>query len=308
MHEIEKDINKLFNKIYISPEQHRGGLTMFPVMHSETMSLPHMSLEQAQARRQLKCSHVSKRGDTFCVECTNLGEAPVMLMDGEELTPSWGSNLSLSIPGGQTLQIPSDYLMRITVEPGSVERSFTAFEPQKDQIGAIFAKDNVILGMDLFASAELFAGLLPTLQHFYLADAYAVPTSRAVRSFVSGPQEFLEEIRKVSCCTLSTPFTQSEHYRLTNAHLIGSVLVVPAQVVHLCVLYLPIFTNHGKSRRACRLLRAPRRVLAGRMTAQGEKTQESAQSARVDHFGNGCGIQLPVTLLHQVAHQFEHVF
>jgi hypothetical protein len=116
-----------------------------------------------------------------------------------------------------------------------------ALHPVESQVGAVFAIDGAIVGLELFDHAETFRKLLPKIASSYALDAVehegtrqGAPTESAVADFVA---------RAISAHADEYPAVgEGLDVRLHGEQLSGGALVVDHRLVHLAV-----FTNRARN-------------------------------------------------------------
>jgi hypothetical protein len=130
------------------------------------------------------------------------------------------------------------------------------FRPAPGQIGALFAIDGSIVGMDCFDSAETFAELLPKLVRSYALDALGVawPSEQGISR--ERVQQFLTSLAAADS-SQHAAVGLGEDIRLRSSEIAGAVLWFDGRPVHLCG-----FLTQGdarKSSRSGRMVSAARR-------------------------------------------------
>ncbi len=118
--------------------------------------------------------------------------------------------------------------------------------PQENQVGAVFALQGEVRGLELLDSVPTFKKLLPKIVHGYALDAIeheekplsAVPRSEDV-------SELMQEIA-------SAPFKSfqaiglGEDLRINNHAICGGALVNEGQIVHLCAFNNGAFNENDR--------------------------------------------------------------
>ena len=117
-------------------------------------------------------------------------------------------------------------------------------EPQKGQIGAIFAINGCAAGVELFDSAETLATYLPKIVRSYALDALANQTA------VSGADESEAEQLLDSILELDAQSFPAvglgEDLRIESADICGGALVHDGRVVHLAAFNTAAPRPNGK--------------------------------------------------------------
>ncbi len=132
-----------------------------------------------------------------------------------------------------------------------------AFSPNDEQVGALFAINDQVVGFDLFDSPLTLSKLLPKLVQSYALDAIdeGEGDSLAERS---GAEQLLSDTTAVSIERFPA-IGEGEDLRLHGERLSGGALVANDQVIHLCVFRLREEAEPGSPDRGSRLARASQR-------------------------------------------------
>ena len=101
------------------------------------------------------------------------------------------------------------------------------------QVGAIFAIDGKVVGLDLFDHAETLKKLLPKIVRSYALDAIDVEAPKTVSPGVAEIRSFLD------ACTAAPierfeAVGEGEDLRLTGSNVTGAALVADGRIVHMC--------------------------------------------------------------------------
>ena len=109
----------------------------------------------------------------------------------------------------------------------------THVSPSEGQVGAIFAIDGKIVGLELFDHSETLAKLLPKLVLSYALDAIEVADRAGDKSDKIGAQAILDlcvdaEVKRFDA------IGEGEDLRLSSSKIAGAALVSDGQIVHLC--------------------------------------------------------------------------
>ena len=103
----------------------------------------------------------------------------------------------------------------------------------RGQVGAVFAIDGKVVGLDLFDHAETLRKLLPKIVRSYALDAIDVGAPKTVSPCVTEIQSFLN-----GCPATPTErfkaVGEGEDLRLTGSNITGAALVADGRIVHLC--------------------------------------------------------------------------
>lgn len=110
----------------------------------------------------------------------------------------------------------------------------TSFAPTPNQVGAIFAIDGAIVGMDVLGSPALFAGAFPRLLRSYGFDAVSGPTRAA--GTVRTSEEFLIMVSQCSRTPAESPGAGA-YLRLAGANVVGAALIFEDRVAHLSAFW-----------------------------------------------------------------------
>ena len=146
-----------------------------------------------------------------------------------------------------------------------IESYVSAFKPGSNAVGAMFAIDGQVEGVDLFDRADTLAQMLPKLVRSYAidalesADAGSVPASPATRS---GAEAFLKRVAAA----------RAEHYsaiglgtdvRLNDPGVVAGALIHDDNVIHLAG-FATGTQGPGSRRHGPATERARRRAMGGR--------------------------------------------
>lgn len=103
-------IDRTLTQLTLSPTVQRfRNLTVFPLLAEESVLPGYLTLDQALRQEVARISEVSERGTVPELQFENLSDAPVLLVDGEEVVGMKQNriiNLSILISGRQTREIP----------------------------------------------------------------------------------------------------------------------------------------------------------------------------------------------------------
>ncbi|MGQ0658198.1 MAG: ARPP-1 family domain-containing protein [Chromatiales bacterium] len=114
----------------------------------------------------------------------------------------------------------------------SVKRFEQAFQAREGQVGAVFAVNGEIAGLELFDSPSAFAKYLSMLVESYAVDALDVPEVKREAPSKQAAEAFIDRVRRAS--VQSFPGVDlGEDVRLTGENLTGGALIAEGRVVHL---------------------------------------------------------------------------
>ena len=103
-------IDRTLTQLTFSPTVQRfRNLMVFPLLAEESVQPGYLTLDQALRQKVARISEVSERGTVPELQFENLSDAPVLLVDGEEVVGMKQNriiNLSILISGRQTREIP----------------------------------------------------------------------------------------------------------------------------------------------------------------------------------------------------------
>ena len=102
-------LSDFLGAVIIGEPQHRHNLCIFPLFVSTSSTLSYLLLEEALEQAVLEVSEVSEAGSVNAVFVTNNGDAPVLLLDGEELVGAKQNrilNATVLIPPKTKVQVP----------------------------------------------------------------------------------------------------------------------------------------------------------------------------------------------------------
>ncbi|NEV62343.1 ARPP-1 family domain-containing protein [Thiorhodococcus minor] len=121
-----------------------------------------------------------------------------------------------------------------------------AMPPQPNQVGAVFAINGAIRGLDLFDCAATLRKLLPKLVVSYALDA--IESGReAANCARPGVDDFLRQIRVAESSTHPS-VGEGTDVRLSASAISGGALLLQDRVVHLCAFWLPGVTQQSARR------------------------------------------------------------
>jgi hypothetical protein len=283
-------------------------LTVLPLLAKESKPANYTLLDDALTAKTAGITEISEGGSVPVLKFENLGDKPVLLVDGEELVGARQNrvlNLSILAPAHSSIEIPvscveagrwaygharrfsasgsvmfararSDKLdsvsrsrrqdrsamprsdqgkvwdriaekshrMGVHSASGSMDDVFRSTaddlgqileqaKPIPGQIGAIFAIDGKVVGLDLFDSAETYARFAPKLLRSYGLDAIdtgaptpdVVITDRIGQWLASLAQGEVEAFPGIG---------QGQDLRLRGEETRGAALVDQGEVVHFC--------------------------------------------------------------------------
>lgn len=103
-------INRTLTQLTLSPAaQQFGNLTVFPLLAKASVQPGYLTLDQALRQEAARISEISEHGAVPELQFENLSDAPVLLVDGEEVVGMKQNrivNLTILIRGRQTRKIP----------------------------------------------------------------------------------------------------------------------------------------------------------------------------------------------------------
>jgi hypothetical protein len=106
---IEKTIENALSQVKIGDESTFGNMTVFPLLDGDSGSADYLTLDEALARGLVHITEVSNEGSVPDLKLNNESEAPVLLLDGEELIGAKQNrilNLTILAPAQRTIVIP----------------------------------------------------------------------------------------------------------------------------------------------------------------------------------------------------------
>jgi len=112
-----------------------------------------------------------------------------------------------------------------------------AFSAREGQIGALFAINGEVVGLDLFDSAATLRKFLPKLVRSYALDAIDAETERAGAHSKKEAGIFLKAVAGAEVQSFPA-VGEGEDLRLSGEHLAGGALAARGRVVHLCAFRL----------------------------------------------------------------------
>ena len=122
-------IAREFESIKVGEPNHFGGLTIYPLFRngSPPAQPDYMLLEEAVVRGVARVTELGQGGSVPELRFENLGERPVLLLDGEELVGAKQNrvlNLTILAPAKQAVVIPVS-----CVEAGRWHAESDSFQP-----------------------------------------------------------------------------------------------------------------------------------------------------------------------------------
>ncbi len=115
---------------------------------------------------------------------------------------------------------------------GSVDEYVGAFTVQPTQVGACFAINGTIRGVELFDASDTCGKLMPKLVRSYALDAIE-ERGQAPGSGESRVQAFLQGVRSAPVVSADA-LGEGEDLRIRSTHIAGGALAARDRVVHLC--------------------------------------------------------------------------
>jgi len=138
-----------------------------------------------------------------------------------------------------------------------VEEYLKAIEVVEGQVGAVFAINGQIRGVELFDFSVTFRKLMPKLLRSYALDAI----DEQGRSVDSKPPDVMCFLSAVSAADGSEhpAVGEGDDIRISGPGLAGGALSARDRVVHLCAFQLQEMGSHGQNRGG-NLARSSRRM------------------------------------------------
>lgn len=109
----------------------------------------------------------------------------------------------------------------------------THISASEGQVGAVFAIDGKIVGLELFDHSETLAKLLHKIVRSYALDAIEVADSSGDEGAADGAQAILDQCGDAEV-KLFDAIGEGEDLRLSSSNIAGAALVSDGQIVHLC--------------------------------------------------------------------------
>lgn len=109
-----------------------------------------------------------------------------------------------------------------------------AFRSHPRQVGAVFATDGRVAGLELFDSASTWRKLAPKLLRSYALDALDASRRRPRNSSISDVPTLVARLSATTGTTLPA-VGEGEDVRLSGADVVGAALVARGRVIHLSV-------------------------------------------------------------------------
>jgi len=108
-----------------------------------------------------------------------------------------------------------------------------AFQPLEAQVGALFAINGRIVGLDLFDYAQTFRRFFPKLVRSNALDAITFFQPEFTPLTADGAQQFIERVAHADSQVFPA-VGEGEDVRFRTAGVVGSALLARERVVHLC--------------------------------------------------------------------------
>ena len=108
-----------------------------------------------------------------------------------------------------------------------------AFQPLESQVGALFAINGRIVGLDLFDYAQTFRRFFPKLVRSNALDAITFFQPEFTPLTADGAQQFIERVAHADSQVFPA-VGEGEDLRFRTAGVVGSALLARERVVHLC--------------------------------------------------------------------------
>jgi hypothetical protein len=140
----------------------------------------------------------------------------------------------------------------------SIEGFVEAFSASKKQIGAVFAIDGAVAGVDLFEAPDILSHLLPKLIRSYALDAIETSDENGKATSENELGRFIEIV-------LSVPLEEfpavglGTDVRLNSEMISGGGLVFETRVVHLAAFPITNGGHHHRRPRRAHMTRASQR-------------------------------------------------
>jgi len=119
-----------------------------------------------------------------------------------------------------------------------IDEYVRALRPGEHQVGAVFAIDGEVVGMELFDSAATLAKLMEKLVRSYAMDAIESEARDAKPPVEEVVRKFLEDM-KAAVIERFPAVGEGEQLRLESDSLAGAALLADEHLVHVCVLRTP---------------------------------------------------------------------
>ncbi len=110
------------------------------------------------------------------------------------------------------------------------------FRPRKKQVGAVFAINGEIAGLELFDSSETFKKHSRKLLRSYAMDAIDAPAKKEKRLSNEDIKEFLNKVSSLTAKSYPA-LGMGVDLRITGDQIAGGALTVDNRIVHLSVLH-----------------------------------------------------------------------
>jgi hypothetical protein len=115
----------------------------------------------------------------------------------------------------------------------SLDEFVQALPATKDQIGAVFALNNRIVGLDLFDHPQTLSRLLPKLVRSHAMDALREAENVAAVTSKDAAQDFMNSVSNATP-TSYPAIGEGEDLRLETKEIAGGGLEARGRLIHLC--------------------------------------------------------------------------
>ncbi|MFH2130199.1 MAG: DUF6569 family protein [bacterium] len=232
-------------------------LTMFPLLAGVEEKPDYLTVKEALERKFLRIVPTFEDVDEPVVSLVNDSRRPILIVESEQLLgsePGMLAAASFLAPPKAAMTIPTGVLVEISQE-GEADRSRTwelpgekpdlfgspvvrvedfirRFRPVECQVGAVFAIDGEIQGLEAFDRPETWIEHFPRLVERYARVAMSRGNSKEGKVSPAEVQRFLAAVGK--CDMESRPgFGMGIRLRIKGNRLAGSALSEGTRILHI---------------------------------------------------------------------------
>jgi hypothetical protein len=117
----------------------------------------------------------------------------------------------------------------------SIEEYVQILPPIKDQVGAVFALNGRMVGLDLFDHPQTLSRLLAKLVRSHAMEALREPVVGTTTTSQQTAQTFIDSVSQATAARY-TAIGEGEDLRLETQDIVGGGLEARGRLIHLCAL------------------------------------------------------------------------
>jgi hypothetical protein len=204
-------IKEALMSVMIGNRSHYDNLAVFPLLRDQVIKSEYYTLDMAMTLGKVYLEEIPSRLKTPEVKILNLSYLPVLIVQGEKLrSTTCDTHIatdSILIPPRTALTVPlpkvkpsqhdKDYagLQKPRFFP-QLQRCINTFECDPLQVGAIFAINGQIEGLELFDSPDTMAVMHKKLMRHYAKEAVKRSHRQTLLTYRHDAQRFLTKLRQ----------------------------------------------------------------------------------------------------------------